>query len=189
MHIIKFARSIVAVAVVGAVVALGSSPAVAATGDASTTTGPVIGLSALQFSKPHVDSRSSAAIDTLTRTVTDSEQTATNLGGHLFIRLERPNGTYPGVPIDVPFALANELINGGQFVSGTAQKSTYTFDFPVPSWAPGPVGTWIVSEFSATDGTNTVDAPVTQFSSKFRDTVIANENADRTAPFYSPRTC
>jgi hypothetical protein len=177
------ARSIVAAAAVGAMMTFGASPAAAATGTPTPTSSPIIALSTLRFDKAHVDART-AVTDTLTWTVTDSDKTATSLGGDLFVHLEGPNGTYLGTPIDIFFSYGNELYQGGQWVSGTPQKSTYTIDFPVPAWAASSTGIWVVTEFSATDGTHSVDKPVSSFSTKFKDTVTAKEQVDSTKPSY-----
>lgn len=152
---------------------------------AAAAAGSSISIQTLKFMHPNVDA-TSGVVNTLTFTVADSHREATGIGGDLFIRQQgSAPGTFIGDTYDVFFSFGNSGFGGATFVSGTPQKSTYTDDFVVPTYANAAKATWIVTKVVISDG-----LPGGNFNADpanlghFQDSFTAKENIDTVKPSY-----
>jgi hypothetical protein len=125
-------------------------------------------------------------VNTLTFTIGDSHADATGIGGDLYIRQQgATRGTFIGDTYDVFFSFGNSGFGGADFVSGTPQESTYTYDFAVPRYANASRATWVVTRVVITDGLpgGSLDADPASLG-KFKDSFTAKENVDTVKPVY-----
>lgn len=156
---------------------------VAVAGPASASVNP-LAVRSVGFSPTKVDGATSATTSTVTWTVDDADPTATEVSGTLTIRMrgDRPN-TYVGRAYNVGYLLGQSGFGLANFVSGTAQESTYSYVFPVPQFAGGHKADWVVTEITATDNTNHSldDTCLGQFDPVLRST----EQVDSTPPTFS----
>ena len=149
-----------------------------------------LAVTALSFSPTSVDASTGTASATLTWTVTDSNANATDIAGEVDIREE---GAHPGDYIgmasvgtfDLTGALTGQVIGGG---SGTAQKATFSYTFPVPQYTHATSARWVVSDVTVKDdqgaSADTSGASLTRFHAVLN----ATELADTTAPSYDQLT-
>lgn len=138
-------------------------------------------LSALAFAQQKVDARSFVAVR-LTWTVTNSDRSASGMGGDLTVQQRDGYGAPLGTPVDIPFSYQTSGFGWmGGWVSGTPQKSTYVFDFAVPSYAAGTSTTWVVSHISVTDGSHPLDADLAALG-HYKNTLTARTNPDTVLP-------
>ena len=147
--------------------------------------GSSISIQTLKFMHPNVDA-TSTVVNTLTFTIADSHRTATGIGGDLFIRQQgSAPGTFIGDTYDVFFSFGNSGFGGATFVSGSPQKSTYTYDFVVPTYANAAKATWIVSKVVISDGLagGNLNADPANLG-HFQDSFTAKENIDTVKPSY-----
>ena len=178
------ARSTVAGLIAALALMVGPARAEGAVGGHDGNPDTTFGLASLSFEKSRVDARA-GVVDTLTWTVTNSDPTAAGIVGDLTIRTRGPQGTFIGMPIDIPFSFGDSGFSWeGSFVSGTPQRSTYTFDFPVPQYAFASSATWAVTDISLRWDTHTFSGPVSSLGD-FKNEVTAKELVDTTPPVYS----
>jgi hypothetical protein len=142
-----------------------------------------LAVRALTVSPASVDARAGGASVTVDWTITNSDRKAVWLAGDLHLRLKGPGkDDYLGYDRDVQFAYQVSL-GQASYVSGTPQDSSYTYTFPVPSYAGKRNAKWVVTEIDATDGKKTLTATGAALSG-FARGVTATEQVDRTAPIY-----
>jgi len=147
---------------------------------AAADTNP-LAVSAVAFSPDKVNGATFGTTTTVTWTVTDSDPAATDAGGLLTIRMQgdEPN-TYIGRSYQVEYLLSGSIFGQATFVSGTAQKSTYSYAFVVPRFANATKAKWVVTEITAFDNRNhTLDARDRALA-RFHRSVTSTELVDST---------
>jgi hypothetical protein len=173
------ARVFAAATAIGITILGLASPAAATASNSSVRSG--LALSGLEFARSHVDART-GVVDTLTWTVTNSDPAATGFGGDLYVQRQNADGTFGSVPIDIPFSYMNSGYSWmGSWVSGTPQRSKFTFDFVVPQYSDSTAGTWVVNRVVLTDDAHTVDTSPDTFGD-FNAKVTAKTLVDTGGP-------
>jgi hypothetical protein len=114
-------------------VVLGAGSAIPAQAAASGGTTAVVGTA---FAGQSVDATGGGVTDALGRTVTDSDPNATNVTGEAVVRQILPEGSATGPAYDETFTCRPGADYRTFAVSGTAQSSTYSWDFPYRSTPP-----------------------------------------------------
>lgn len=146
-----------------------------------------LAVTALSFSPTSVDASAGTASATLTWTVTDSNASATDIAGDVYIREAGPHpGSYVGMapsvaPFDLTGAFAGDITGNG---SGTAQRATFSYTFSVPQYANAATATWVVSAITVQDNQGAT-ANISGVSlTGFHAVLDATELTDTTPPTY-----
>jgi len=162
-----------------------SGAAVGATSARAASPGR-LAVTALSFSPATVDATSGSASATLTWTVTDSNPSAADVAGDVYIRMAGPvSGEYVGMasvaPFDLTGALSGDRLGDG---SGTAQKATFSYTFSVPQYANATGARWVISGATAGDD-QSGSADIGGVSlARFHAVLDATELVDSAAPTY-----
>ncbi|WP_441245154.1 hypothetical protein [Kitasatospora sp. McL0602] len=167
--------------------AVAVGPAQAATGTVQATAGAgagQLGVSALAFAQPTVDATSGTATATLNWTVTDSNTQAANVTGDVYVQQIGSDGRGVGTTYDVTFSFQRTWDAKATLVSGTAQQSSYTYDFPVPQYAGSATARWAVVKVAAKDDKAAAKTFGSARLADFNPTVTATELVDSTGPAY-----
>ncbi|HXL92274.1 MAG TPA: hypothetical protein VN969_25320 [Streptosporangiaceae bacterium] len=173
--------AIVSVSVIALFTALGL-PAISAAADTSA-----LSLRTLAFSQSTVDATGGSATVTLSWTIADSNTTATDVAGDVFIQMSGGHsGSYIGIAHEAPYDLTGALSgfeagNG----SGTAQLATFSYTFTVPQYASAATAHWAVSQVTAKDNLGTALTLSGQELNRYHANLTATELVDSTPPQYS----
>lgn len=142
-----------------------------------------LALKALSFSPARIDASAGGAVATITWTVTDSNQNATSVTGNVYIRMAGSEpGTFAGQTYQVMYALDGAPNGEATTVSGTAQESSYSFDFAVPQYASATTAKWVVTKVTAQDDQGEALSLSGDSLGRFARTVTATELADSKPP-------
>jgi hypothetical protein len=148
-----------------------------------------LALKALSFAQTSVDASAGGAVATLNWTVTDSNPNATSVSGNVYIRMAgREPGTYTGQTFQVMYALGGAPFGQATTVSGTAQESSYSFDFVVPQYAGATTAKWVVTKVTAQDDQGETLSLSGGRLDRFARTVTATELVDSTPPTFDPNS-
>ncbi|WFF02376.1 hypothetical protein [Micromonospora sp. WMMD964] len=138
-------RGTLTLALVTSTTVLGSAVAHAAT--------PRLALTALSFEKPTVDATTTAtAVNRLTFTVTNTDPEAETVRGVVTLRTR---STVTGELVGherLAHYLYGSTSENADYVSGTPQQSTYTYDFRVPRFSDSATTTWEVTRVTILAG-------------------------------------
>jgi hypothetical protein len=111
---------------------------------------PALSVPAIAFAANHVDATSGAATVDLTWTVADRSAAAIDVHG--VVRVQQFSGSRPvGAAQLVHYGLTSDEITDTWAVSGDAQRSNYSYAFPVSRYGPTAETTWQVVEITAAD--------------------------------------
>jgi len=164
-----------------------AAPASAATGaGAQPAAHGKLAVTALGFSQSTVDASTGTATVTLNWTVTDSDPSATDVAGLVYIRMagSKP-GTFIGMAAvgayDLTGALTGDEQGNG---SGTAQDASFSYTFAVPQYANATTARWEVSEVTAQDDQGHTLTLTGARLAAFHAVLTATELVDSTAPTY-----
>ncbi len=177
------AAGAVAAALVTLSTGVAAAPASAATGAAAHGK---LAVTALSFSQSSVDASTGTATVTLNWTVTDSDPSATDVAGLVYIRMagSKP-GTYVGMAAvgayDLTGALTGDEQGNG---SGTAQDASYSYTFAVPQYANAATARWEVSKLTAQDDQGHTLTLTGAALAAFHAVLTATELVDSAAPTY-----
>jgi hypothetical protein len=117
---------------------------------ASGAPASALSLTSISFGSDQVDASTGDAVVPLTWTIGNSDADADDLWGVITLRQRAAApGEFIGQTYRLPFRLGESWYYRGKFVSGTAQASTYEYQFPVPRYATGTSAEWVVTEVSA----------------------------------------
>jgi hypothetical protein len=156
------------------------------------TTSSDLGVSALSFANPTVDAADggNTAPQTLNFTVTDSDTTATAVGGYVVLRqFGTSPDTYVGQPLEIQFTEGSSVNNGATYVSGTPASSTYSYTFGVPEYAAATNVTWGVSLISIYGGPGGEQTVLSGSAlNGLSNTFTATEQVSTTTPNYQDLT-
>lgn len=145
-----------------------------------------LALAGLSFSQSSVDATSGTATVTLNWTETDSNPSATDVAGVVYIRMAGSQpGTYIGMPYEGAYDLTGALTGDVQGnPTGTVQDATYSYTFDVPQYANASTASWVVSKVTAQDNQgDTVDLTGPHLS-KYHASLTATELVDSAPPTY-----
>jgi len=161
--------------------AAGLTVAVAA--PASAGSGP-ISVAALAFAERHVDTTSDSVVVALEFTIKDTNAAADDISGEVNVRLAGSTpGTFVGQTHEIQFDHETTGFGYADWISGTAQRSTYRYSFVVPQYANARHASWVVTAVTARDdvgGSLSVDrAGLRRFS---RSTLATTALVDTTPP-------
>jgi hypothetical protein len=146
---------------------------------------PTLNLTTLSFEQASVDATGGTATATLNWTVTDTSTKATTIWGSVDIRQVGDNpGDFVGPTYSVSFGTSWDGTIQVLASSGNAQRSTYTYRFPVPQYTGAAKVKWAVAQVKFHDDAShsrTLDASdLTRFHAQFD----AADLVDSTAPTY-----
>src|SRR5581483_8037884 len=131
------------------------------------------------FTPTRVDASAGHAVATLNWTVTDSNPAAAFVSGNVYIRMAGSQpGTFIGRTYQVIYALDGAPFGEATTVSGTAQESSYSYDFPVPQYANATTARWVVTRVTAHDDKGETLNLSGDGLGRFPRTVTATELAD-----------
>jgi hypothetical protein len=97
-------------------------------------------------------------------------------------------GTYIGQTYQVIYALDGAPNGEATTVSGTAQESSYSYDFVVPQYARATTARWVVTKVTAQDDQGEALSLSGDRLGRFAGTVTATELADSTPPTFDPNS-
>lgn len=111
-----------------------------------------LALNSLAFATKRVDVREDTAVVALKWTVQNSDPTAADLSGSVHLRMAGDTpGSYVGQTYELDFRLGDTNYTRARYVSGTARRSTYQYDFVVPRYSKTGAAQWVVTRFVASD--------------------------------------
>lgn len=151
----------------------------------AATAGRTLAVENVAFAQPQVDATPGEVTNTLSWTVTDSDPDATDVTGAVVIRRALPDGRLTGPSYEETFSYQPDSYYQTSAVDGSAQSSTYGWDFPVPQYSGTASATWRVVKVTAKDDRG---ADVTVGSAQLLQQALpftASELVDATSPTYT----
>jgi hypothetical protein len=190
MSIYRRALMLVSGASAAALITTGAAaPAWAETGAAGAAQAAQPGslaLTALSFTPSSIDATSGTATVTLTWTVTDSNASATDVAGAVYIRMagSRP-GSYIGMAYEGVYDLTGALTGDVQGnPTGAVQDASYSYTFDVPQYANAPTARWVVTKVTAQDDQGDALTLAGPHLARYHASLTATELVDATTPTY-----
>ncbi|MBW4704241.1 MULTISPECIES: hypothetical protein [unclassified Micromonospora] len=117
-------------------------------GGAATAAGPVLEITSIAFDRPQVDVTQDYAVVDLTWTITDRAARAQRVNGAVELR------QFAGdEQVGQPHTVSYDLLGGRTQVggTGTAQQSTYVYEFVVPRYSVAAETVWRVTKVTIAD--------------------------------------
>jgi hypothetical protein len=157
------------------------------TAQAETPVPGSLALTGLSFAQSSVDATSGTATVNLNWTVTDSNPSATDVAGAVYIRMAGSHpGTYIGMPYEATYDLTGALntccVQGNP--TGSVQDASFSYSFAVPQYANAATASWVVSQVTVQDDQGDTLTLAWPHLNRFHASLTATELVDSTPPTY-----